>query len=118
MTRHVIISINGGITNIGFLVGNLKGLYLGVGPSSALAIQMAMPQGLVAGNCANAWFQAEVDECDGPTILSVRIKNGSDVSCDFAPLGLPAYHVEPGTTVVLNYSRSDNGCIDLKTEGL
>lgn len=118
MSRHVIIAIDGGITNIGFLVGALRGLYLGVGPNSALSIQMAMPQALVAGNCSHGWFQAEVDECDGPTILSVRIKNGNDVSCNFAPLGLPGYHIEPGTTVVLNYSRSANGCIELKTEGV
>lgn len=118
MSRRVMVAIEGGVTNISFLVGSLRGLYLGVGPNSAFVIKLALPEFLMAGNCQHNWFQAEVDESDGPTILSVRIQNGKDVSCTFAPYGLPGYHIEPGSNVVLTYARKVNGSLEMKTEGL
>lgn len=118
MMRHVIIAISGGMVGFDFLTGNLRGFFLGVGPNAGLTVQEAMPGRLVAGGCNHNWFQADVDEAEGATPLSVSITTPADAWCNFAPLGLPGYHIEPGKTVTLTYARSGNGCLEMQTNGL
>lgn len=118
MSRKVLIAIDGGITNINFLKGSLKCMRFGVGLNMPITIKLAMPQALMAGICSHNWFEVDVDEADGPTLLSVKIINGNDVSCTFGPEGLPGYNIPPNSCVVLTYTRDANGCIDMNTEGL
>ncbi|SNS26501.1 hypothetical protein SAMN04488503_0076 [Humidesulfovibrio mexicanus] len=118
MTRNVVIAINGGMVGIDFLAGSLRGFFLGVGPNAGLTVREAMPGRLVAGDCNHDWFQAEVDEAEGATPLSVRITTPADAWCNFAPLGLPGYHIDPGKIVVLTYARKEDGCLEMQTQGL
>ena len=119
MSRRVTIAIDGGIAKFKFDVGSLTAIRLGVGPNAPITIQEATAGSLVAGNCSQDWFEVDMEEGSGSTILSVQVATGGDVSCNFMPDGLQGYHIPPNNPdAVLIYERDDKGNIRTRLKGL
>jgi hypothetical protein len=118
MSRRVTIAIDGGIAKFRFDVGSLSGIHLPVG-NAAITFQEVTAGSLVAGNCSHYWFEVDMEEGAGSTILAVVITTGADVSCNFIPAGLQGYHIPANnSSAVLIYERDDKGNIRTKVTGL